>query len=636
MKKVIAIVCLLFFCSEEISAQNFITDSVMELNIVHVTSNRIENFNIGNKTEQIDSVLMTAYKHQSLADLLSSQSQLFIKSSGPGCLATSSFRGAGAEHTAVLWNGFNIQSPMLGQIDLSLLQSDLIDEVKVQYGSSGALFGSGAVGGIIHLKNKTNFSSGFHTSLNFQNGSFENNKHGVSLSYGGTKFYSSLRFINQYAKNNFPFTNTYLLGSPLVNQVNASYSQQALMSDNYFVLSKEQQINISVWYQNSLRQIPPSMAVPFSKSTQNDETFRVSSEWNLYHKKSSYFIRTALFDERLVYQDSGSGLLSNNHSKTFISEVESKFNIFKNQQINIGLNNTFSSATAASYGGTFEQNRTSFFASYKIYNSTKTFQTCASVRDEIIAGISLPIMPSLGFEWMMNNHLKFFGNVNRAYRIPTFNDLFWNDAFARGNKNLQAENAWAEEISLNAVHKISTVKMDFTATVFNRILENYIQWVSTGSYWSPENIKQVWSRGLEGNLKLNFPMGKWNFLYNGRVNYILSTKEQSDMSNDATLHKQLIYVPKLNYMNQLIVTYKTFYASFNQTYTGIRFTDRDECNFLMYYLLGNISAGKEFQLKSFSLSINAQVKNIWNENYQIIQNMPMPGRNYLMGITIKI
>lgn len=178
--------------------------------------------------------------------------------------------------------------------------------------------------------------------------------------------------------------------------------------------------------------------------------------------------------------------------------------------------------------------------------------------------------------------------------------------------------------------------MDFTATVFNRILENYIQWVSTGSYWSPENIKQVWSRGLEGNLKLNFPIGKWNFLYNGRVNYILSTKEQSDMSNDATLHKQLIYVPKLNYMNQLMVTYKTFYASFNQTYTGIRFTEKDESNYLMYYLLGNISAGKVIQLKSFSFSINAQIKNIWNENYQVIQNMPMPGRNYLIGVTIKI
>ena len=89
-------------------------------------------------------------------------------------------------------------------------------------------------------------------------------------------------------------------------------------------------------------------------------------------------------------------------------------------------------------------------------------------------------------------------------------------------------------------------------------------------------------------------------------------------------------------MNQLMVTYKTFYASFNQTYTGIRFTERDESNYLMYYLLGNISAGKVIQLKSFSFSINAQIKNIWNENYQVIQNMPMPGRNYLIGVTIKI
>ena len=636
MKKVIAIVCVLFFCRENLSAQNYFADSVKKLNDVTIISNRADNFNIGNKIEQTDSIIMIAYKHQSLADLLSSQSQLFIKTSGPGSLATSSFRGAGAEQTAVLWNGFNIQSTMNGQVDFSLLQVDMIDEFKVQYGSGSALFGSGAVGGIIHLNSKPNYGSGLHAVLNFQNGSFENYKESVSLSYGGKKCYSTLRFINQNSKNDFPFSNTYLQGTPTVNQTNASYEQQALMSDNYFLISSNQQIKIAIWYQNSLRQIPPPMSVVQTKATQKDETFRASGEWNLKQKNISYFIRTAWFNEQLIYQDSLSGLLSHSRAQTNISEVESKINISKNQQLNIGFNNTFSSATIEAYHGTFNQNRTSLFTSYKFFNASKTFQACASIREENVQGTLLPIMPSAGFEWNSKKYFKVFGNISRSYRIPTFNDLYWNDGSFIGNKNLQAENAWAEEISVQTNHKISIFKIDFTATGFNRIMDNYIQWVPTGIYWSPQNVKQVWSRGIEGNLKLIFPVGNWNFSYNGRINYVLSTNEKSDIINDATLQKQLMYVPMYSYMNQLTATYKSFFVSFNQTYTGNRFTTNDESNELKYFLLGTVSAGKDFQFRNYSFSIHAQIKNIWNESYQVIQNMPMPARNYLIGITIII
>ncbi len=635
MRKIIAFVCVCVVAANSI-AQNFYADSTKQLNEVTVSSNRLENFTTGSKIEQTDSVLMVAYKHQSLTDLLGSQSQLFIKSTGPGSLATSSFRGAGAEHTAVLWNGFNIQSPMNGQIDFSLIQVDGIDEIKVQYGSSGALFGSGAVGGIIHIENKPNFNSGFHASINAQTGSFSNYKQGVNLNFGTPKYYTSFALFNQTSTNDFNYQNTYLQGSPEMKQTNASYNQQGVLNNHYFQLTSKQNLNVRIWYQTSLRQIPPTMSNPNTKATQKDETLRISSEWSLQQKSAVYFIRSAWFDEKLIYQDSLSSLLSHSHSQTNITEAESKITVSKNQLLNIGINHTFSSATVESYNGNFNQNRTSFFASYKIHNSKKTIQTCLSLREELFAGNALPIMPSAGFEWQLNNRIKLFGNVSRSYRVPTLNELFWNDAFAKGNKNLLPESGWAEEISLNINHQISLLKIDFTSTVFNRIMDNYIQWLPLDNYYTPQNIKQVWSRGLEGNLKLILPIGKCNFIYSGRVNYVLSTNEQSSIINDATLHKQLRYVPKLNYLNQVIITYKTFFISFSQTYTGIRFTENDESNYLLYYLLENGSVGNEFKLNKFSFLFQAQVKNIGNESYQVIQNMPMPRRNFLLSLTIKI
>ena len=77
----------------------------------------------GYKKITIDSSILMNYSHSTLADLLSENSEIFIKSYGMGGTATPSFRGTGASHTQIDWNGININNPMLGQSDLSLYTS---------------------------------------------------------------------------------------------------------------------------------------------------------------------------------------------------------------------------------------------------------------------------------------------------------------------------------------------------------------------------------------------------------------------------------------------------------------------------------------------------------------------------------
>ena len=112
-------------------------DTVKQLSVVEVSASRHSTFSSGNKSETIDSILLDRYSTGNLADLLANESQVFIKSYGLGSLATTSFRGAGASHTAVLWNGFNLQSPMLGQLDLSLIPTNFLNDVKLREGVSG-------------------------------------------------------------------------------------------------------------------------------------------------------------------------------------------------------------------------------------------------------------------------------------------------------------------------------------------------------------------------------------------------------------------------------------------------------------------------------------------------------------------
>ncbi|MFI5221423.1 MAG: TonB-dependent receptor plug domain-containing protein [Bacteroidia bacterium] len=636
MKKVIAFVWTFVAVSVEADAQQAIADTAKQLHAVEITSNRLENFATGSKTERPDSITRIVFRNQSLADLLQNENVLYIKSQGSGSLATSSFRGAGAEHTAVLWNGFNLQSPMNGQIDFSIFQNDFVDELKIQYGSSSALYGSGAVGGVIHLENKPKFESDFHSSVNMMGGSFGNVKESFQFSFGSKRIYSSVRFFNQNITNDFTYHNDYLPGAPLVTQTNAFFQQQGIFSDNYFLITKYQQINFRVWYQNALRQIPPPMSVPASSASQQDENLRISSEWKLQQRTFSVFIRAAFFDDRLVYKDSSTGLISHSHSQTIISEAESKISVSKNQFVNLGVNNTFTNATVENYGNTYSQNRSSFFSSYKIFSPGKKLQMCFNLREELVDGNWLPIMPSYGFEWKMNELFNIFGSVNRAYRIPPMNYLYWNEGVYQGNKNLRPEDSWSEEISLNMKENISIINFDVTATIYNRLMNDYIQWISSGVYFMPVNVSQVWSRGTEGSLNIKIPLGKIFFSYTGKINYGLSTKEQSQISNDQTLHQQIIYVPRLNYSNQLSIIYKAYFVNFSQTYTGIRFTQADHSDWLMYYVLVNFACGYEFAFSHFKIDLNAQVKNIGDVSYQSVENYAMPGRNYLIGITLKI
>ena len=89
-----------------------------------------------------------------------------------GGTATPSFRGTGASHTQIAWNGININHPMLGQSDLSLIPAGLIDDIQIFYGGASMALNSGGIGGIINLETKPVWKKETSISLNPGIGSF--------------------------------------------------------------------------------------------------------------------------------------------------------------------------------------------------------------------------------------------------------------------------------------------------------------------------------------------------------------------------------------------------------------------------------------------------------------------------------
>jgi len=90
-----------------------------------VISNLVD-LNSPTKVITIDSIARKELNLNDIGELLASYTPVFVKSYGKGSLSTVSFRGTGASHTKVLWEGLNINSPMLGQTDFSLLPGSFL------------------------------------------------------------------------------------------------------------------------------------------------------------------------------------------------------------------------------------------------------------------------------------------------------------------------------------------------------------------------------------------------------------------------------------------------------------------------------------------------------------------------------
>ncbi len=615
-------------------AQHSGNDSTIHLKEVAIISNRLENFSAGTKIQQIDSTALTRYKTGNLATLLENESPLFIKSYGQGSLATSTLRGGSATHTAVLWNGFNIGSTMNGLTDLSLIPNQFMNDVLIQYGGTSALWGSGAVGGTVHLNNHAEFNKGLSIMAGAAFGSFSDFRQNARVEISKPRWVTSLNISHTTAENDFEFYNTQEAGHPKQKQSNAELKQHDLLFENYFRINDRQKANLRFWYQFSDRNIPPTMLQTSGQANQADENYRLSAEWQRTGEKVLWMARAAWFDENINYTGQSNEEPAVSRSQTVITEAESRIILHENQVINIGLNNTFAQAVSTSYPDKPRQNKTALFASYRINTGNRKLLATVSGRQEITGNELSPFTFSAGADYVIRKWLTVKGNVARIYRTPTFNDLFW---VPGGNPDLLPESGYSEELGLLIKLNSKDKKLDFRfePTVFNRNMDNWILWLPGPGYWSPRNMMEVWSRGLETQSALGIKINKAMIRIGVITNYVVSTNEKAKSETDASVGKQLVYVPMYSGHGKISAEYKGMNITFNQNYTGYRYTSNDNTEFIIPYWISNIYASYKVSLEKFTGSFFAQVNNLFNEQYQVILNRAMPLRNYLIGITIQ-
>jgi len=626
------LIALSIICVQNASGQLLKTDSVLVTKEVIISSNRLSEFSTGYKIIEIDSATLAQNQANSLAELLSNYSPIFVKTYGTNSLASTSVRGMNANQTAILWNGFNINSSYVGMIDLNLVPNNFVNSAKIQVGGAGALWGSGAIGGTVHLNNQPTFNKGltFNTLLN--TGSFADQQINIDFSFSKKRFITSFKTFYHQAKNDFPFINNAKIGKPIENFQNSESYQKGILQENYFKLTKNQTINTRVWLQNNHRHIPNSITSGIGKAFQNDQASRFTTEWQLIKSNITLFARAAFFNENIDYYDPSTNLTSLSNIKTIISEAETKYKITDLQTINGGINFTYNKALTKNYSFIPERNRTSLFSSYQIRNNKSTLKLTTSVRKEFVNQFISPFTYSFGGEAKISQNIKTRINVSKNYRLPTFNDLYWGQG---GNPNLLPEEGVSTEIGIGYVKCSDPFAIEFETSFFSSNVNNWIMWAPDNKgVWTPQNINKVWSRGVEMDLKLYATLGKIKWVGKLQAHYIKTTNEKSNTKE--TLHKQLIYTPLYKILSSISAEYKKYRLNLAYNFVGYRFENTDNATFLPGYGLVNIDFSKQLNLKNQTFRAFLQINNVTNFSYQIIPFYPSPMRNYQIGISINL
>lgn len=591
-------------------------------------------FASGLKTQQLDSATMARYGAADLATLLGQEGPLFIKTYGPGGLASSSFRGAGADHTAVLWNGFDLGSPMNGQVDLSLIPVGVADQVSIQYGGSSALWGSGAVGGSVQLSSRPVFGRGCTAGAGVSFGSFGDRRQRVHLGLSKQRWSTSIGLYNTGSRNDFEFRNMDRPGAPLQRQGNAAYKQRGLLSENYLRINGRQQISLRYWLQRNEREVPATLLQAAGTAHQEDGSHRATAEWNRTGDRSSTAVRAAFFDEQLQWYGAATDSGSFSHSRTLITEAEEFLRLPRRRYVSIGLNNTWAQARADGYPDRPQRNRTALFASLGLGSAEDRWRTTISLRQEVMDGKAVPFVGSVGSEYGVLPGLRAKASASRVYRVPTFNDLYWTPG---GNPGLLPESGFSGELGLAVDRKITQVlSIQGEGTLFQRTMENWIIWLPQGAFWSPLNLMRVWSRGAELAGGLSWKHAHTTAKLEVMTNYVVSTNQRATSANDASVGKQLIYVPMYSGHGKLSLGRKQFLATAGVHYTGYRYTSSDNHDFLAPYILVDASLSWRFAARGkYVGSLMVQGSNLLDESYQVMLGRPMPLRNFSIGIDLR-
>ena len=626
LKGFISISFALLACVLE--AQHAKPDTIMSLDTVNISAERYSAYSSGQKLISINAEVLSEDQSNNIGDILNEHTSVYVRSYGGGSISSMSFRGTSSNQSSIFWNGINIRMPSLGSSDLSLIPAPFFENASIVFGGSSIRYGSGTIGGAVFLDNKASFDGKTNAAANFRTGSFGYMGTSLQASSSGEKIYVKLAFTASEARNDYLYKN---IRGEEKRLDNAKVSSIGLNIHAAAKLGPRNQLDLFFWYQEALREIPPTLSMSASDSYQSDRAGRSSIQWKRFFDHGALYVKTAWFSEYENFTDPSIALQSSIKTNTYFIETEYRHQLFKNASMDAGISFTVEMADIDAYGGIQNRDWIALFVNYKQYLPKIRWNFVAGARQEISGKTLSPFTPSIGIEGPIAAFLSQKLSVSRNYRLPSMNELYWQPG---GKPDIKPESSWNAEFSLLAglLEKQNT-GLHFVATAYSSYVSDWILWLPKENFWTADNIKNVWARGVE--LSGDYEIGNQERSLQFGLSYTFSrsTNESSDVNGDSE-GKQLIYTPLHNASARLKLAVQSWKLIFISNYSGMSYTTSDNLTSLPGYYLADIALHKKFKTRHIDIGLVARINNLFNKEYEVVAYRPMPGTNFNFSLTL--
>lgn len=589
---------------------------------------------------KVDSLVLESKSTSTLSDLLIQHSPVFIKTYGPGGVSTASFRGTTASHTLVLWNGFQLNAPTLGQVDFSTIPVFLADDINLKWGS-GTSSNSGGLGGSVSIDNKTGFGQGLHIDLKQTYGSFNTFGSFATVGYGGNKVSARIKAYRNSSDNNFKYYNIGILPRQWMQQRNAEFVDYGVMPE-LSILLKHGILSLSSWNQWNNRNLPTIMPNVFNTNTEEwtkDNFSRNFLSYKLFWNTGSLQLKSGAFVENQRYfletRNPSTEQVVNHINSTNqalilhqIADVEQQ--LLASWKLKGKLQWDRERVVSNNYADT---KRRDIFSAYTAIEGQPLERMDVSVtaRYDLVDGKSMGVFPTATFSYRFPVGLGVTLGYSHNYRNPSLNDLYW---YPGGNPDLLPENGRTIDLAFSYLLERKGWKLDFRSGGYVSQVRNWIQWVPTSyRFWVPENVAKVFARGVENHIDLSYTHGDWKCSLSGNYVFTVTTDESDNAAHYGIQGHQLIYIPRHHGNAFVNVQWTTWNLGYTMEMTGARSTSyADQETFpLRAYVLHHLVLGKQLGRFRFELRCH----NLTNESYQNVIWRAMPGRSFEMMVNYR-
>lgn len=580
--------------------------------------------------EVIDSLRISLLQMQSVAEVLTAHSSLYIKEYGPGGMATASQRGLSSEQIQVLWEGIPINSSTLGQTDLSLLPASFFSDIQVSSGTPSTAFGGGSLSGALYLG--SDWKRGSFVKLEQGVGSYGQRQSSLQGRYKSNGWLVAVRGLYDYADNDYQYYNR------AYGEVRSRKHNRTKRYNLMATVGREEangRWKSTFWLADSRNQIAGSVLASNSKARQDDKSARWLSSYRHSWTDTELEIKNYLGRNALNYFDPEIDTRSFTTTRRWLVSSNIKHSLNSHIMLKGEVSGELTGVETNNYSSLKTRQQFSALTNPEIILLDRRLRLYPALRLDVYSDFGTVLSPSLGVNYeLLPNYLFVRGQLSRDFNPPTFNALYWGQG---GNPNLKAEYSRGAEAGLTIKPHLWLGFESIRLTAYYNDIENGIRWhPNAGGVFTPSNISQMLGRGAEAQTK-----HRWYLPYSVQLQLSQSVSfnrteiTERRSANDAAVGSQVRYVPQWKYNSSLTLRKGIATALLQYRWVSRRYvTETEDLNSsLDPYGVVDARLQLQKQFGDIALKARAGVNNILNEDYEIIQWYAMPQRNYTFSLT---